>query len=223
MANPFHLHGNMISILRILQAAVPAIILSGVLHPAQAGFGASRDWPCIQREVPQISAGMVWTGDAVDGEDRGWTKMPKVAETIQQVTSRRKSIDEVHDVIDAFAADLQEHRTEALKALFIGAFQKINAERRQIMGGIKRYAKRQAALADQIREKSLREARLLQKKASLGDTEKQKLSDLSEEIIWDTRIYEEREQSLTYVCETPVLLEQRLFQIGRHISSLIKK
>jgi hypothetical protein len=49
------------------------------------------------------------------------------------------------------------------------------------------------------------------------------LSQLSEEIAWDTRVYEEREQSLTYVCETAVLLEQRLFQIGRHISELIKE
>jgi len=36
-------------------------------------------------------------------------------------------------------------------------------------------------------------------------------------ILPDTRIYDEREQSLTFVCEQPVLLEQRLFKIGREI------
>jgi len=47
--------------------------------------------------------------------------------------------------------------------------------------------------------------------------------ELNEQIDWDTRIYEEREQSLRYVCETPVLLEQRLFQIGRHVSQLVSQ
>lgn len=208
---------------RIVLAAMSLMMLAGLPGNAQAAFGTSKDWPCVQREVPQISAGMVWTGDPVDAKDRSWTKMPKVAKAVQQVISRRKSIDEVHDVIDAFAADLKENRTEALRALFVGALQKINAERRHIMGGIKRYSKRQSALADQIREKSLREEGLVRKKSTLGDAGKQKLSELSDEINWDTRIYEERERSLKYVCETPVLLEQRLFQIGRHISSLMKK
>jgi len=43
-------------------------------------------------------------------------------------------------------------------------------------------------------------------------------SRLSEQLNWDTRVYDEREQSLRYVCETPVLLEQRLFALGRHIA-----
>ena len=204
-------------------AAFSTMVVAIFPSDATAGFGSSKDWPCIQREMPEISAGMVWTGDPVDAKDRSWAKMPKVAEAVQQVISRRKNIDEVHNAIDSFAAALKGNRTEALRALFVGALQKINAERRKVMGGIKRYSRRQAALADQIREKSLREERLSQKKSSLSDMDRQKLSELSEEINWDTRIYEERERSLTYVCETPVLLEQRLFQIGRHISSLIKK
>jgi hypothetical protein len=212
-----------ISNFRKFLAAMSVLMLAGLSGNAQAAFGTSKDWPCIQREMPKISAGMVWTGDPVDAKDRSWTKMPKVAEAVQQVISRRKNIDEVHDAIDAFAANLKEDRTEALRALFVGALQKINAERRHIMGGIKRYSRRQSALADQIREKSLREEELLRKKSTLNDEEKQKLSELSDEVKWDTRIYEERERSLTYVCETPVMLEQRLFQIGRHISSLIKK
>ena len=40
---------------------------------------------------------------------------------------------------------------------------------------------------------------------------------LEEQQLWDTRIYDEREQSLVFVCEQPVLLEQRLFRIGREI------
>lgn len=212
----------MFRIARLFPALFSAMLLALLPGSAKAAFGSSKDWPCIQREIPEISAGMVWTGDPVDPEDRSWSKMPEVAEAVQQVISRRKTIDEALDVIDSFSANLKEKRTEALRALFVGALEKINAERRKIMGGIKRYARRQAALADQIRKKSLDEAKLNRQKPLTG-AEEQRLAQLAEEIEWDTRIYEEREQSLKYVCETPVLLEKRLFQIGRHISSLIKK
>ena len=34
---------------------------------------------------------------------------------------------------------------------------------------------------------------------------------------WDTRIFTERQQMLTAVCESPVLLERRLFELARAI------
>ena len=212
----------MMRISRLMVTAIPAMFLAGTLDRSEAASSASKDWPCIQREVPQISAGMVWTGDPVDANDKSWTKKQSVANVVQKLVSRRSSVEDALKITDAFAASLKESRREDLQAVFVGALQRINAERQQIMGGIKRYARRQAALADQIKAKSQEEAELTRKTAKT-EAEKQRLSQLSEEILWDTRVYEEREQSLTYVCETPVLLEQRLFQIGRHISELIRK
>ena len=40
-------------------------------------------------------------------------------------------------------------------------------------------------------------------------------------LAWDTRIFKQRAQSLNYVCETPVLLEQRAFAIARALAGLI--
>ena len=45
------------------------------------------------------------------------------------------------------------------------------------------------------------------------------LDELETRFSWDKRIFEERAQSLTYVCETPVLLEQRLYEIARAIQA----
>jgi|GEM_PF-6456573 len=42
-----------------------------------------------------------------------------------------------------------------------------------------------------------------------------RLEEIADQIEWDTRIFEERQQSLTYVCETPVLLEKRAFALAR--------
>ena len=36
---------------------------------------------------------------------------------------------------------------------------------------------------------------------------------------WDVRVFTERQQSLPLACEVPVLIEQRLFELGREIRS----
>lgn len=206
-----------------LRASLAALTLLILLSPGAAfAAGPQGDWPCIQREVPTISAGMVWTAGAVDAEDTSWTSHPQVAPKVLEVASRRKTVDEALAAIDTFASGLKEDRTRLLTALFTGAFQRLNAERRQIMAGIKRYARRQAALAERISSASGERAALAQN-PSPSETETARLAALQEQIAWDVRIYEEREQSLRYVCETPVLLEQRLFRIGRHISQLVTR
>ena len=209
----------MISLSRILAAtAIGALI---AMQPSGAHAArAQGDWPCVQREVPQISAGMVWTGGAINADDTSWSSEPRVAPKVLEVTSRRKTSEEAVAVIDEFAGNLKEDRSRLLTALFAGSYQRLNAERSQIMTGIKRYARKQSALADLIKERSIQRAELSRKEAPT-DEDRRKLAELQEQITWDTRIYEERDQSLRYVCEVPVMLEQRLFQIGRHISQLL--
>ncbi len=198
------------------------ILLTAVLAPAAHAAGSKTDWPCIQREMPQISSGMVWSGGNLDPEDKSWLNEPRVAPRVLEVTSRRKTPEEAVAAIDAFAAGLKDDRTPLLTQLFVGAFQRINAERSQVIAGIKRYAGKQAALAQLIRDRAAQRDEL-SRKPSPTDDDQRKLAELTEQNGWDTRIYEEREQSLRYVCETPVLLEQRLFQIGRHISQLVSQ
>jgi hypothetical protein len=164
----------------------------------------------------------VWSGGAIDAEDQSWSSDEKIAPKVAEVSSRRKTVEEAIAAIDQFAASLTEDRNRLLTGLFVGVLQNVNAERRKVMGGIKRYARKQAALANRIKERSIQRAEL-SRKDSPSEDEKRKLAELDEQITWDTRIYDDREQSLRYVCETPVLMEQRLFQIGRHISQLVSQ
>ena len=46
-----------------------------------------------------------------------------------------------------------------------------------------------------------------------------KRDTLRAERDWDIRIFEDRRQSLVYLCEQPVLLEQRAFALARAIAS----
>ena len=43
------------------------------------------------------------------------------------------------------------------------------------------------------------------------------IDDLANQLAWETRIFEDRRKSTSYVCEVPVLIEKRLFDLGRAI------
>ena len=47
----------------------------------------------------------------------------------------------------------------------------------------------------------------------------EKIDAAEAQLDWSTRIFQDRQQSLTYVCETPVILEQRAFALGRAIAA----
>ncbi|MEM6933245.1 MAG: hypothetical protein AAF526_06590, partial [Pseudomonadota bacterium] len=47
------------------------------------------------------------------------------------------------------------------------------------------------------------------------------LEEREDKMIWDTRIYQERNKSLIYVCESPVILEKRVFALARMIQDQI--
>lgn len=182
-------------------------------------YGAgSKDpnWPCIQRKVPEITAAIVWSGPEIREDDRSWKTTAGIGELVARLAQRRLTLEDAKKGIDAFAATQQNDKTGQLTLLFTGLLQTINRERHEIMAGIERYAKRQHALAAKINDDRHQLTALL-KQDDLTDDQKRQRDALEEKLSWDTRIFDERQQSLTYVCEAPVLLEQRLFALGRKI------
>ena len=99
-----------------------------------------------------------------------------------------------------------------LTRLFGRTLEIINRDRASIIQGIKKYARGQRALADTITEKNERLSELPKDEVLERDA-------LIAERDWDIRIYDDRERSLTYLCEQPVLLEQRAFALARTIAS----
>src|SRR3546814_8391776 len=90
----------------------------------------------------------------------------------------------------------------------------MNRERASIISGVERYAVRQRALAEKI-ERETAELEMLPVDGT--EAEQSERADLQEILNWDTRIFQEREHSLTYVCELPVQIERRAFALGREI------
>ncbi len=193
-----------------LSIAALGLVLTLNAGRSLAADQADPDWPCIQRMVPEMSPGMVWAGPPLDGLGNAWKQDDEVKELARYIAKRRTSPDAAAASIKKFAEGAGSEKERRLTLLFAAVFEKINAERSSIMNGIRRYARKQRALAEKIEGQGTALAKL-------GAEDGERREALEERQIWDTRIYDEREQSLTFVCETPVLLEKRLFRIGREI------
>ena len=197
-----------------------AVLALGLVIPSAAPAASSEnpDWPCIQGKVPTISLGMVWAGPEIEPDDASWRQSPEIANLAEELSQRRVPVDEAKARIETFAKALDDKRNEKLILLFTGLFQIINRERSDIIDGIERYAQKQRALAARIKERTAELSRL-RRKDQLDESGRARVAELNEQLTWDSRVFDEREQSLTYVCESPVLLEQRLFALAREITN----
>jgi hypothetical protein len=83
------------------------------------------------------------------------------------------------------------------------------------MNGIERFSRKQKTAADDIRE----EAQKLRQMQDKPDADPAQTEDLTSRLAWQTRIFEDRRKSTSYVCDVPVLIEKRLFDLGGAIQS----
>ncbi|MBP1842949.1 hypothetical protein J2046_001203 [Rhizobium petrolearium] len=202
---------------------VPLIAMLAALSATPTALAAANvdpDWPCIQRKVPEISIGQVWNGDELPETAKQWDKDPQVADLAAELVKRSNPIENARKQVSAYAATLpKEQVREKLEQLFMGVFDRINIERGQIISGIARYAEKQRQLAADVRKKAAEIDRM----RAAADTDQAELARHDQQLTWETRIFEERVQSLTYVCEVPTLIEQRLYSISKIIDETMQK
>ncbi len=194
----------------------PAIALAGLLvlmAAARSEAAEDPDWPCQQRLVPEIAAGMIWSGPplasaAADADADAAT----IRHLAGVLAARRTPIEQASAQIDDFAKGLPAGDKNArLTRLFAATLEIINHDRGAIVGGIKKYARGQQALAQRISASNERLGQLAADQAQERDA-------LMAEREWDMRIYGDRRSSLSYLCEQPVLLEKRAFALARAIA-----
>ncbi|WP_164919492.1 hypothetical protein [Hansschlegelia zhihuaiae] len=190
-------------------------------QPGQNSYAAQNpDWPCVQVKVASLSYGQMWGGPPLEDALKTWRDDKEVADLVSTLAARRTSMEDAKAAIDKFAKRAGDDADAELSKLFAGVFDEINQHRSQIVAGIERYARKQRDLSERIKQRSLKMAETQKDMAAQMSPEGQKEQ---EALNWDTRIYEERSQALTYVCESPVLLEQRAFDIGREIQSRLSQ
>ena len=102
-----------------------------------------------------------------------------------------------------------------MTALFVAVFDRIDAYRSRIMSGVARYAEKQVTLSARIEARRAEMARL----AAEATPDFDRIDAEEERLDWDVRIFTDRQNQLTDVCETPVIPEQRAFALGRAIAA----
>ena len=169
-------------------------------------------WPCAQRRTPTISAAAVWAGPDI-AKAGDWEQDSEAAALAEKLASRRTPLADIDGLLDDFVKKAGADKDKRLTLVFAGALASINRERDRVLSGIAHFAEGQERLAEKVRKESEEVADDEEK----SDAGAKALAEAKVEFAWDKRIFAERSQSLTYVCETPGILEQRAFEIARRI------
>lgn len=191
------------------------ITLCLVAGMAQAESSTDPDWPCIQRKQPHLSLGQMWTGPLPDDKIRALATTPPIAALADRLEQRRLPIKQAEAEIAQYA---QSADNDSLTALMVAVFDRVDPDRATLISGIARYGNKQVDLA----------ARIENNRAHMADMQKAEKPDFDaidaeeQKLDWDMRIFQDRQQALTYVCETPILLEQRVFALARAIQANLK-
>ena len=171
------------------------------------------DWPCAQAKVPEISLAAVWAGPPLDDVSDKWKEDAKISSLITKLAARRTSLEDAQKAIAEYLAGAAADRNKAGKLLFAGLFDTLNAQRSSVLNGLERVSRKQREAAEKIRSDSL----ALQALQGASSPDQPRIDELSNQLIWETRILEDRQRVAKFVCEVPTAIDPRLFALGRTI------
>ena len=189
------------------------LALSGPVDRSLAADARYPDWPCAQAKVPEVSLAAVWNGPPLDEGTSKWKDNPEVSALIPRLAARRTPLDQAEKAIVDFLSKSAAEKTEKGKLLFAGLFETLNAERTTVMNGLERITRKQREAADKVRNDTL----ALQGLQDAPTKDQAKIDELGNQLVWETRIFEDRRRVIKFVCEVPTAIDQRLFAFGRVI------
>lgn len=193
------------------------LALVAVSAPAQAADFSDPTWPCVQRKVETLSLGLMWpypvNSELANDND---ALRADVTELAGYLSLRRVELETLQTRVDEFAAT-NEGDPEALGLVFESVFNTLSKRRARIISGIEDFSLSQIALAEKIDiNRAEMDAILV-----TDEPDFDRVDMLEERLDWDQIIYTDRQRNITYLCETPTLLERRLFSIGQMLSGAV--
>jgi len=206
--------------------SMAAAVISQAGAQGRSRAAENSDWPCKQILVRTISVPAVWNGPSID--EAKWQDDPKLVDLIDKVAARRMPIEEAQQTVSDYAKSLSgADKKTKLTALFAGLYSKLNHERSVVIEGLDRFGHKQKELADRLRAETaeLHAAQDAAGNAPLPDLKNQSgqtkapgpEATILEKLQWDLRVFQDRHKSVSFVCESPVIIEQRLFALARTI------
>jgi hypothetical protein len=176
------------------------------------------DWPCAQAKVPEISLAAVWASPPLGDAEEKWKSDPKISALVEKAAARKTPLDDAQRAITEFLSTPGTDKMTMGRLLFAGLFEQLNAERSSVMGGLERVTRKQRQAADKIRSDTL----ALQALQDATPPDQPKIDELGNQLVWETRIFEDRRSVVKFVCDVPTAIDQRLFALGRTIQQEIE-
>lgn len=190
---------------------VAAAIFLPVLAVAQPNRDA--DWPCQQIKVPELSLAAVWSGPPVDPRDGHWKDDAGVTDMVEKLAPRRQPIEQTQTLLHDFAQHAGPDRQAQLLQILVGVFTELDAERDSVISGLDRFGTRQKQLASDIRADN-EKLRSLQNDPT---SDPKTVQQMTQKVTWEAEVFQDRRQALSYTCDVPAKIEQRLFAIAHQI------
>jgi hypothetical protein len=197
----------------MIRFAIMVALLAPALATAQPRGARDPDWPCQQIKVPELSLAAVWSGPVVDPQDSGWKDDAAVADLVQKLAPRRVPIDQAQGLIHDFAQRTGNQKQPQLLRLLAGLFVVLDEERNSVMAGLDRFGPRQKELAAQVRVDN-EKLRALQTDPG---SDAKAVQQMTQRVTWEVEVFQDRRQALSYACDVPGKIEQRLFLLARQI------
>ena len=197
---------------------VAAFLFAAFASAGAHAAGGTPEWPCVQRKVAEVSVGQIWQKGEIPQAAKDLARDRRIVEVVDYAAARRTPLEEVEKRIAEFAAAAGAERNLKLQALFVALLDRMNGERGQVISGIERYGKHQIELAERLRK----EQHDLDRMRADPNADQSALEDAQDQLLWDARIFDDRKASLMTVCETPVLIEQRLGAVTRLIEKAME-
>ena len=199
-------------------AIAVGLVVAATIRFAHAADPRYPDWPCAQAKVPEISLAAVWAGPPLDDDAAKWKNDAKMSALVSKLAARRTPLEEAEKAIREFLTGSAAEKITTGKLLFAGLFDSLTAQRSTVLNGLERVTRKQREAADKIRADAL----ALQALQGASPPDQPKIDDLSNQLVWETRIFEDRRRVIKFVCEVPTAIDQRLFALGRVIQQEIE-
>jgi hypothetical protein len=193
------------------------LAVTATIRFAHAADPRYPDWPCAQAKVPEISLAAVWAGPPLDDVSGKWREDATVGSLVAKLAARRTTLEEAQKAITEYLSGAAD-KTGSGKLLFAGLFDILNGQRSQVMNGLERITRKQREAADKIRADTI----ALQALQGATPPDQTKIDELGNQLVWQTRIFEDRRNVIKFVCEVPTAIDQRLFALGRTIQQEIE-
>jgi hypothetical protein len=205
---------------RIKTAGLAMGVALGAAVAARSATPGPRDldWPCQQIKVPQLSLAAMWSGPALDWQPEDWQQDVEVVDLVREMTQRRVPIEQAQNKLRAFAAQAGDHKRPKLLGLLAGLFSVLNDERTAVIAGLDRFGARQKQLAAELRNDSTK----LRAMQSAPSSEAGDVNQMTQRVTWEAQVFQDRRQALSYACDVPGKIEQRLFALARTIQEALQ-